>query len=240
LVEALISGKRIPPEPKSMVTMFFSDIVGFTTLSSTLPAEQVSGLLNRWFDALDGLSDQFGVYKLETIGDAFLCATNIVAEQADHAARMARFGLAVVETAQRTLVSTEDPSLGYLQVRVGINSGPCMATVIGRRNPKYTLFGDTINVASRMESSSVPGCVQCSQATADLIRAQDLDSAVFLVSRGQQSVKGKGSMSTYWIRGTEGRSFLVRTEPTGSTGHEGLCLEEHRAEPGIAGSEFCI
>jgi class 3 adenylate cyclase len=242
IVEALILGKKIPPEPKGMVTMFFSDIVGFTTLSSALPAEQVSSLLNRWFDTLDSLTDKFNVYKLETIGDAFLCATNIGTEQPDHAARMARFSLAVVEAAQHTPVSTLDPSLGCLQIRVGINSGPCMATVIGRRNPKYTLFGDTINVASRMESASFPGCVQCSQATADLIRAQD--PAVCLVERGVISVKGKGTMSTFWIQET-GKACLLcsmKTAVSAAAVDVGCCLNdsETTAEPDLENLNFCI
>ena len=241
IVEALILGKPIPPEPKSMVTMFFSDIVGFTTLSSTLQAEQVSSLLNRWFDTLDSLTDKFSVYKLETIGDAFLCATNVVTEQPDHAALMARFSLAVVDAAQHTLITALDPSLGCLQVRVGINSGPCMATVIGRRNPKYTLFGDTINVASRMESTSFPSQVQCSQATAAMIRAQD--PSICLVERGKMCVKGKGTMTTYWVQGTEIETALRPAESTISSEDVEQYLEisvHHRAEDEIETSQFCI
>ncbi len=214
VVEALISGKTLPPEPKAMVTMFFSDIVGFTTLSSTLDADKVSNMLNRWFDALDSLADKFGIYKLETIGDAFLCATNVVAEQVDHAARMAHFSLSALEVSQHTLIDQDDTSLGTLQIRIGINSGPCMATVIGRRNPKYTLFGDTVNVASRMESSSMPSRIQCSQSTADLIRAQD--TTICLLQRGPVNIKGKGTMMTYWIETAERAAALLKKEFTES------------------------
>jgi class 3 adenylate cyclase len=94
-------------------------------------------MLNRWFETLDGLADEHGVYKLETIGDAFLAATNLLAPQPDHAARMARFALAATAAAESTLVDETDPARGTLQIRAGINSGPCMAAVIGRRNPKY-------------------------------------------------------------------------------------------------------
>jgi class 3 adenylate cyclase len=96
-------------------------------------------MLDRWFETLDGLADEHGVYKLETIGDAFLAATNLLAPQPDHAARMARFALAATAAAERTLVDEMDPARGTLQIRAGINSGPCMAAVIGRRNPKYAL-----------------------------------------------------------------------------------------------------
>jgi guanylate cyclase len=131
-------------------------------------------MLGRWFDALDALAERHGAYKLDTIGDAYLCAANVVTEQPDHAARMAHFALAAVAAATTTLVDPDSPELGSLTIRAGLNSGPCMATVIGRRNPKYTLFGDAINVASRMESTSVPGRVQCSASTAELIRIQVL------------------------------------------------------------------
>jgi class 3 adenylate cyclase len=96
-------------------------------------------MLDRWFETLDSLADEHGVYKLETIGDAFLAATNLLAPQPDHAARMARFALAAAAAAERTLVDDSDPARGTLQIRAGINSGPCMAAVIGRRNPKYAL-----------------------------------------------------------------------------------------------------
>ena len=154
-------------------------------------------MLDRWFDTLDGLADSHGVHKLETIGDAFLAATNLLAPQPDHAARMARFALSAAAAARRTLVDEKNPSLGALEIRAGLNSGPCMAAVIGRRNPKYTLFGDTVNVASRMESTSVPGRVQCTRRTAELARAQD--PSLRLVERGQVEVKGKGAMRTYWV-----------------------------------------
>lgn len=154
-------------------------------------------MLDRWFDTLDTLADEHCVHKLETIGDAFLAATNLLAPQPDHAARMARFALAAAASARATLVDEAQPSLGALEIRVGLNSGPCMAVVIGRRNPKYTLFGDTVNVASRMESTSVPGRVQCSRRTAELAREQD--AGLRLVERGQVEVKGKGGMRTYWI-----------------------------------------
>jgi class 3 adenylate cyclase len=139
-------------------------------------------MLGRWFDTLDALAERHCVYKLDTIGDAYLCASNVVIEQPDHAARMARFAIAAVAAATAMQVDPDAPELGSLAIRAGLNSGPCMATVIGRRNPKYTLFGDTINVASRMESTSVPGRVQCSSRTADLIHEQVHQAKLIIVN----------------------------------------------------------
>jgi hypothetical protein len=113
-------------------------------------------MLNRWFETLDGLADEHGVYKLETIGDAFLAATNLLAPQPDHAARMARFALAATAAAERTLVDETDPARRTLQIRAGINSGPCMAAVIGRRNPKYAEFIFPFSAPSLHPSLKLP------------------------------------------------------------------------------------
>ena len=198
VADALARGDKIAPEAMEMVTMFFSDIVGYTGICAALPAERVSGLLDRLFDRLDAAAQLHGVTKIETIGDAYLCVANLTgADAADHAARMARFGLAALRAAASTPVDEGDPARGCLQIRVGLNSGPCTAGVVGRQCPKYTLFGDTINVAARMEQSGEPCRVQCTLRTAGLIRAQDPTIAV--VPRGVVEIKGKGSMETYWV-----------------------------------------
>ncbi len=155
-------------------------------------------LLDRLFGLLDDAAEACGVSKVDTIGDAYLCAANLAGDHpGDHAARMARFAAAALRAARATAIDPEDPGRGRVRMRVGLHSGPCTAGVVGRRCPKYTLFGDTINVAARMEQSGAPGRIQCTAFTADLIRAQD--PAAVLTRRGPVEVKGKGTMETYWL-----------------------------------------
>jgi len=111
--------------------------------------------------------------------------------------RIAQFSIEVTKAASLTLVDEEDPSLGYVEVRVGFHSGPCTAAVVGTRRPKFSVFGDTINTASRMESNSMPGRVHCSDRSEELLRRQAPE--IKTTCRGQINVKGKGDMVTYWI-----------------------------------------
>ncbi len=200
VAESLMRGEKVPPERKEAITMYFSDIVGFTNISASISPEKVNSLLDRLYDRLDSVAEGLGVYKIETIGDAYLCAANVVQNQANtHAFIMAQFAVAAQQAAAETLIDEEEPSRGPVRIRVGLSSGPCMASVVGHRNPKYTLFGDTINTASRMESSSVAGYIQCSQRTADLLREQDPGRLIHIELRGRVRIKGKGDMITYWI-----------------------------------------
>jgi class 3 adenylate cyclase len=214
VLHSLMRGERVRPERKEEVTVFFSDVVGFTELAAAAAAaaaaadgdagfdagevEAVSDLLDRLFARLDKLADRMGVRKIETIGDAYLCATNLAGDQpACHAARMARFARAARAAAARTPLSPADPARGCVRLRIGLASGPCVATVVGRRHPKYTLYGDTVNTASRMEAAALPGRIQCTARTAALIRRQD--PRIALAPRGPVLIKGKGTMETHWI-----------------------------------------
>ena len=196
----------ITAEKNEFVTVMFADIVGFTEISSRLDASKVKDLLNRWFKTLEILADDFKIYEIETIGDAFICATNIFDKQGDHAARMAKFGICALKASELTRVDIGNHARGNLTIRIGVHSGPCVASVIGMRHPKFTLFGDTVNVASRMESTSEPGRMQCSLDSARLISAQD--DRIKLVKRGVMNIKGKGFMKTYWVERT-GTVFSV-------------------------------
>ncbi|EKX31507.1 hypothetical protein GUITHDRAFT_55545, partial [Guillardia theta CCMP2712] len=180
------------------VTIFFSDIVGFTTMSCDLAPGKISDMLDRLYSVFDRLSHELGIYKLETIGDAYMAITNLVEEQEhQHALLIARFAIEALYAANSTLIDTEAPEKGYVQIRVGIHSGPIVANVVGTRRPKYTLFGDTVNTASRMESNSLPSKIHCSLVTAN--SNYDWAKEIVLLPRGDIEVKGKGLMKTFWI-----------------------------------------
>ena len=198
IADQLRQGRKPGAENKEMVTVFFSDVVGFTDLSTKLADEKVSDMLDRLYQRFDDLASKHDVFKIETIGDAFIGVTNLVKDQNDdHAKRIAAFAIDCVEAASKTPVSLDDPSLGPVRIRVGFNSGPVIATVVGSRLPKYTILGDTVNSAARMESNSLPGKIQCSERSARLVAKQD--PAITIVPRGEISIKGKGTMETFWV-----------------------------------------
>lgn len=205
IAEALRDGRKVEPEHRDIVTIFFSDIVSFTDISSSLTPLKVSNMLDRLYNAFDELSRKHDVFKVETIGDAYMAVTNLVKDQPDHAKRIAEFAVEAVQHANMTLIDLEDPSLGYVNIRVGFHCGPVVANVVGSRNPRFCLFGDTVNTASRMESNSKKNRIHCSERAARLVKKQYPDIGVR--KRGRIPIKGKGEMKTYWIneRGSDRR-----------------------------------
>jgi len=201
VAKALLEGRKCEADRVEMATMFFSDIVGFTDISARITPDQVSDLLDRLYLKFDALSVEHDVFKIETIGDAFVGVTNLVKNQEDdHAKRIAEFAIGTLKAAAETPVLANDPSMGTVQIRVGIHSGPLVARVVGSRNPRYCVFGDTVNTTSRMESHSKPMRIQCSDRTAALLRLQA--PGMKLKARGMTHIKGKGDMSTYFIEGS--------------------------------------
>lgn len=190
-------GKKIEPESREVVTIFFSDIVGFTTISSTLSPLKISDMLDRLYSKFDELSQLHDIFKVETIGDAYMAVTNLVKDQPDHATRVAKFAVDAMQAAKETPIDTDNPTLGNVSIRVGFHSGSVVANVVGTVNPRYCLFGDTVNIASRMESNSEAGRIHCSNKAAKLLHRQCPKFPI--VCRGTISVKGKGDMKTYWI-----------------------------------------
>jgi len=127
-----------------------------------------------------------------------MAITNLVKDQkSDHVKRMAYFSRDTIQAASETLIDEDDLSKGCVEIRVGFHSGPVIADVIGSRLPKYGVFGDTVNTASRMESNSENGCIHCSETSAKLLMKQD--PKMSLISRGNIRIKGKGEMHTYWV-----------------------------------------
>jgi len=198
VADVLRSGGKVEPESRELVTIFFSDIVGFTKISSELTPIKISDMLDRLYHQLDELSQKHDVFKVETIGDAYMAVTNLIKDQADdHAKRIANFALDAIQAANRTLIDIEEPDKGCVNIRVGFHSGPVVANVVGTRNPRYCLFGDTVNTASRMESNSHKNRIHCSARAAGLLLNQWPE--LQLEHRGRIKIKGKGEMRTFWV-----------------------------------------
>jgi class 3 adenylate cyclase len=174
------------------VTVLFADIVGFTRLSARLPPERIVDVLNDLFCRFDDLAGQLGLEKIKTIGDCYMVAGGLPEPRPDHAEAVAEMGLAMLDIVAGIAGRTGEP----LSVRIGIHSGPVVAGVIGKRKFIYDLWGDTVNIASRMESHGVPGMIQLSSASREL-----LDGKFRLHHRGLIEIKGKGEMDTWLLEG---------------------------------------
>jgi len=174
------------------VTVLFADIVGFTRLSSRLPPERIVEVLNELFCKFDDLAGHLGLEKIKTIGDCYMVAGGLPEPRADHAEAVAEMGLAMLGIVAELAARWGEA----LNIRIGIHSGPVVAGVIGKRKFIYDLWGDTVNIASRMESHGIPGTIQLSAASRQL-----LDGKYRLRQRGMIDVKGKGEMETWLLDG---------------------------------------
>lgn len=179
----------------SDVTILFADIVNFTTLSEHLPPAKLISLLNEIFSTFDQLTEQYGLEKIKTIGDAYMVAGGIPMPRSDHAEAIAEMALEMRQELCR-LSRKFDQSLN---IRIGINTGPVVAGVIGKKKFIYDLWGDTVNIASRMESHGIPGGIQVTTATYNRLRHK----YTFEV-REPIAIKGKGKMVTYLLTGRLG------------------------------------
>ena len=173
-------------------SILFADVVDFTPLSARLKPAEVVGILDRLFTYFDLLADRYGVEKIKTIGDCYMVAAGVPTPRADHARVMALMALDM-----REAMGSEDAvgPLG-LELRIGISSGPVVAGVIGRKRFLYDLWGDAVNMASRMESHGTPGQIQVTRATYEL-----LCDEFELESRGTVPIKGKGDVETWFLMG---------------------------------------
>lgn len=197
IAESLKNQQKVEPESHEMVTIFFSDVVGYSTIAGKLSPIKLSDLMDRLYEKFDALSRKHDIFKVETIGDSWMGVTNLIKDQPDHVKRIAEFSVDVAAAAQETWIDPDDSSMGQVHIRVGFHSGPVVANVVGSRNPRYCLFGDTVNTASRMESHSQPGRIHCSETSAMLLREQH--PMMPMASRGSVSIKDKGKMRTYWV-----------------------------------------
>uniref|UniRef100_A0AAX7TS39 Guanylate cyclase n=1 Tax=Astatotilapia calliptera TaxID=8154 RepID=A0AAX7TS39_ASTCA len=197
VAEQLKRGETVQAEAFDSVTIYFSDIVGFTTLSAESTPLQVVTLLNDLYTCFDAIIDNFDVYKVETIGDAYMVVSGLPARNGKlHGREVARMSLALLE-AVKSFQIRHRPNQ-QLRLRIGIHSGPVCAGVVGLKMPRYCLFGDTVNTASRMESTGEALKIHVSEATRQVLQEF---SCFQLQLRGEIEVKGKGRMRTYWLVG---------------------------------------
>ena len=186
-------------------SVLFADIAGFTKFSSEMSATQVVEMLNHVFSLFDILVEEFSLEKIKTIGDAYMAVGNLPNPNSGHLESMADMALAMQQVFQQKMSGSHG-----LELRVGIHCGPVVAGVIGRRKFSYDLWGDTVNVASRMESNSLPGRIQVSEAVHERLQARYVTE-----ERGFIEVKGKGELRAYWLMGKrEGKLVLPNLNRT--------------------------
>jgi class 3 adenylate cyclase len=200
VADALKAGQKVEAENHELVTVVFSDIVHFTDISRELSPMKVSQMLDRLYLAFDKIARAHIIFKVETIGDAYMGVTNLLGDMDNtHVKHAAEFAIDMINEAGKILIDDEDPHKGFIQIRVGFHSGPVVSNVIGSLNPRYGLFGDTVNTASRMESNSRSQKILCSERSYRLLKEQAPEIPV--AKRGAINVKGKGEMKVYWVGG---------------------------------------
>ncbi|KAE8282596.1 Atrial natriuretic peptide receptor 1 [Larimichthys crocea] len=197
VAEQLKRGETVQAEAFDSVTIYFSDIIGFTALSAESTPLQVVTLLNDLYTCFDAIIDNFDVYKVETIGDAYMVVSGLPVRNGKlHGREVARMSLALLDAVKSFRIRHRANQ--QLRLRIGIHSGPVCAGVVGLKMPRYCLFGDTVNTASRMESNGEALKIHVSEATRQVLQ----EFCCFeLQVRGEIELKGKGRMRTYWLLG---------------------------------------
>uniref|UniRef100_A0A3Q1GI92 Guanylate cyclase n=1 Tax=Acanthochromis polyacanthus TaxID=80966 RepID=A0A3Q1GI92_9TELE len=203
VAEALKTGATVEPEYFDQVTIYFSDIVGFTTISSLSDPIEVVDLLNDLYSLDHVLCHQkclpyHSTLFVETIGDAYMVASGLPKRNGNkHAAEIANMSLNILSSVG-TFHMRHMPDVP-VRIRIGIHSGPCVAGVVGLTMPRYCLFGDTVNTASRMESTGLPYRIHVNMSTVNILRS--LNEGYKIDVRGKTELKGKGIEETYWLVG---------------------------------------
>ncbi|XP_050685008.1 atrial natriuretic peptide receptor 1-like [Leptidea sinapis] len=200
VLRRLRAQKTVPAESFDAVTIYFSDIVGFTNIAAKSTPMEIINMLNMLYQMFDDKITQYNVYKVETIGDAYMVVSGLPQRNGNlHASEIADMSLALMRCLEGAKVPHRPEEL--LRIRAGVNTGPCVAGVVGTTMPRYCLFGDAINTASRMESTGEAMKIHISPSTkAALDEIGDYE----MKSRGFVDIQGKGVMETYWLVGKKG------------------------------------
>lgn len=176
-------------------SVLFSDIKGFTSITEQLSPDALVEMLDNTFRSFDKHCERFGVEKIKTMGDAYMCATGLPEATDDHAIRLVAFALAMLEEVEKLNDQYRQNGLPGCQIRIGIHSGPVISGVVGKRKFAYDIWGDTVNIASRMESSGAVGQINISRATFERIQHHfDCEP------RGKITAKNKGELEMYFVK----------------------------------------
>ncbi|XP_060050403.1 guanylyl cyclase C isoform X2 [Erinaceus europaeus] len=211
VVKSLKEKGIVEPELYEEVTIYFSDIVGFTTICKYSTPMEVVDMLNDIYKSFDHILDHHDVYKVETIGDAYMVASGLPKRNGNrHAIDIAKMALDILSF-MGTFELEHLPGLP-VWIRIGVHSGPCAAGVVGIKMPRYCLFGDTVNTASRMESTGLPLRIHVSGSTIAILKRTECQ---FLYEvRGETYLKGRGTETTYWLTGVKDQEYNLPTPPT--------------------------
>lgn len=192
IAERLKLGETTIVDSLAEVTVLFADVVGFSALAQRLPSVDLVRMLDEIFSGFDGLAERQGLEKIKTIGDAYMVVGGLPTPRPDHASAVAELALGMLEQVERDARRLPVP----VQLRIGISTGPVVAGIIGRSKFSYDLWGDTVNVASRMESLSLPGRIQVTEAV-----KQRLQDRYRFEPRGDLEVKGHGTLPAWFLTG---------------------------------------
>ena len=195
IAEKLKAKPQMIADQFSAASISFADVVDFTPMAERHSPAAVVGMLDQLFGHFDELAERYELEKIKTIGDCYMAAAGIPSPRPDHAQALALMALDILDAVR------EQGAMGKLgfELRIGINSGPVVAGVIGRKRFLYDLWGDAVNIASRMQSEGTPGSIQITRATYELLKDEFVCE-----SRGTIPVKGKGDMETWYLIGRNG------------------------------------
>ncbi|XP_033097871.1 uncharacterized protein LOC117101862 [Anneissia japonica] len=227
VVEQLMLKMDVKAEFFDNATVFFSDIVGFNQLCNKFSPLQVVQMLNGLYLIFDSRIENYDVYKVETINETYMLASGVPKRNgAKHVSEIATAALDVLY--HISFLEVPDKLHTKFKIRIGIHSGPVVTGVVGLKMPRYCLFGDTVNTASRMQTQGIPNRIQLSKASYDLL----LKFGEFrMLKRGELAIKGKGGMTTFWLVGRQNFDQLVLPDiQIQSTNTDRQSIHNHRYE----------